>query len=196
VALALLILGIGSSPLFAKPIVKTLTTDEDSESVSPTPTPTVSRTWILGLGGAVDLPVQNWNPVYSIGYGTKLEMSSNIDAHWIVGLGLSYFHFQGVNFSGQVTNDDLRILPMARFFPGEGKFSPYLTGGAGLAVQFASALGGTVTNLNPDVFGGAGLEMRLASQETIFVEAHYNLILAGSALGQDTVLLGGLRSGF
>jgi hypothetical protein len=152
----------------------------------------------LGVAGAVDLPVQNWNPVYSIGYGSKLELGLAFDPSWIAGIGLSYFHYQGVNFSGQVINDDFRAIPMVRYYPISAGIRPYLTAGAGLAVQFSAALDGTEKdiNLNPGGFLGAGLELRLGAQDSLFVEGDYNLILASSTLGQDAALFGGLRCGF
>jgi hypothetical protein len=150
----------------------------------------------LDLGGAVDLPAHNWNPAYGIGYGYGLELGSPLEASWILSLGLSYFHFQGVNYSGQVTNNDLRILPSIRYFLLGEAFRPYVMGGLGLDIQIAAAPGDTAANLNPEGFWGLGLETRLGARENLFLEARHNFILAGGDWGQDIALSGGLRDSF
>jgi hypothetical protein len=179
------------------PTAKPTPVNTPAPPTSPSTAGPAARRWILGFGGSVDFPSQNWNPAYSLGFGNSLELSYYANPHFLVlGLGLDYFHYQGLNFSGEVTDNDLRILPMARFFIFKGEFSSYLTGGAGLAVQFASALGNTATNLNPDGFLGAGFEYRFAPREAAFAEGRYNFIRAGDVWGQDKSLIVGLRSGF
>jgi hypothetical protein len=151
----------------------------------------------VGLGAAVDFPSQNWNPAYTYGQGYSLELSYYVDPRLlVVGLGFDFFNFQGLNFDGQVTDNDFRIHPMIRFLIVKGTLTPYLTCGAGVAVQSAAVADEMATNLNPDGYLGAGLEYRFAPRESAFVEGQYNLIRAGDVWGQDKSLRAGLRSGF
>jgi len=66
----------------------------------------------------------------------------------------------------------------------------------GFDLQFATAQGSTVNNLNPDGYLGLGCEAHLGIQAILYLEARYNLTLADSDLGQDTALSGGLRDSF
>src|ERR1700677_1254114 len=81
--LTFLILGFGSSPLFAEPGA-----DID-------PASTNSGSWILSAGGAVDFPHSNWSPAYRVGIGSRAEIGFPLGADWAAGLGLGYFHYQG-----------------------------------------------------------------------------------------------------
>ena len=167
-----------------------------AEPSGSTPTATTAGNWILSAGGAVDFPHSNWSPAYRIGIGSRAELSAPLDADWTVGLGIGYFHYQGNDSSGPILIDELRILPMTRFYLTNSNVNPYLTGGAGLAVQFTAASGKIAGNLNPDGFLGAGLEIRLAAQEALYFESNYSLMMAAGTLEQDIEALGGLRCGF
>jgi hypothetical protein len=184
VASALFILGVGLSSLRADP------TSTD------TPASTTSGSWILSAGGAVDFPHANWSPAYRVGIGSRAELNVPLGTNWATGLALGYFHYQGNDSSGPILIDELRVLPMLRFYPGSGNVSPYITGGAGLAAQFAAASGVITGNLNPDGFLGLGLEIHLADREALFVESNFSLMAAGATLQQDVDAVAGLRSGF
>ena len=155
-----------------------------------------SGSWILSAGGAVDFPHSNWSPAYRIGIGSRAEISVPLDAVWAAGLDLGYFHYQGNDAGGPILIDEIRVLPMLRAYLSRENFNPYLTGGAGLAVQFSVASGTTQSLLNPDGFLGVGFEVRLADQESIFFETNYSLMLSGNTLAQDVEAVAGLRSGF
>src|SRR6185369_10823417 len=175
-ALTLLVLGVGVSPLFAEP------------TSTPTTAPAIAGNRILSAGGAADFPLTNWNPAYTIGIGSLGELSFPLDPNWTWGFWMGYFHYQGNDFSGPVIIDEVRIIPMVRFYPAVGGVSPYLTGGLGVAAQFVAVSGTITPNLNPDGFVGAGFEARLTAQEAVFFEADYNLIIAGGGtLTQDAV---------
>ena len=180
----LFILGSGFSPVYA----------EDSSTDNSAPT--TSGSWILSVGGAVDFPHANWNLDYRVGIGSRAELNVPLEHDWAAGLGLGYFHYQGNDLLGPILIDELRVLPMIRYYLSEGNVSPYLSGGAGLAVQFSAVSGVITPYLNPDTFLGFGLEIHLAAREAIFVETNYSLMLAGSILAQDIDIVTGLRSGF
>ena len=150
----------------------------------------------MSAGGAVDFPHSNWDPDYRIGIGSRAEISLSLADSWSAGLGLGYFHYQGNNAAGPILIDEIRALPMVRYCLTNGKVNPYLTGGAGLAIQFAAASGVIYGTLNPDGFLGAGLEIRLADREAFFFESNYSLMLAYGTLAQDIESVAGLRSGF
>jgi hypothetical protein len=182
---ALFILTLGLSPVCAEP------------PLPPHPGTTASgSSWILSAGGAVDFPHSNWNPDYRIGIGSGAEVSVPLAPDWTAGLGLGYFHYQGNDSNGPILIDEIRVLPMARFYPMEGNVSPYLTGGAGLAVQFAAAQGKIAGSLNPDGFLGMGMEIHLKAQEAFFLGTNYSLMIAGDVLAQDVEAVAGLRCGF
>ncbi|HXL73829.1 MAG TPA: hypothetical protein VN963_09405, partial [bacterium] len=61
---------------------------------------------------------------------------------------------------------------------------------------FAAASGTITGTLNPDGFLGAGLEIRLANREAIFIESNYSLMLAYGTVAEDVEAVAGLRSGF
>lgn len=178
------ILGFGCTPLFAE------------AAGNPIPASVNAGSWILSAGGAVDFPHANWSPAYRIGIGSRAEVSLSLDENWAAGLGMGYFHYQGNDAGGPILIDEIRVLPMLRYFLVNGKVNPYLTGGAGLAVQFAAASGMITGALNPDGFLGAGLEIRLADRESIFFESNYCLMLAYGTVAQDVEAVAGLRSGF
>ncbi len=175
---------LGFAPLFAESAINT------------TPTSPNSGSWILSAGGAFDFPHSNWSPAYRVGIGSRAEISLPLDTNWSAGLGMGYFHYQGNDSTGPILIDEIRILPMVRYYLTTDKVNPYLTGGAGLAVQFAAVSGTTAGTLNPDAFLGAGLEIRLADREAIFFETNYSVMMAYGTAAQDVEAVAGLRSGF
>jgi len=172
------------TPIFAEPATDTMPASPNSGS------------WILSAGGAVDFPHSNWSPAYRVGIGSRAELSVSLGPNWSAGLGMGYFHYQGNDSTGPILIDEIRILPMVRYYLTTGKVNPYFSGGAGLAVQFAAGSGTITSTLNPDAFFGAGLEIRLADREAIFMETNYSVMMAYSTAAQDTEAVAGLRSGF
>jgi hypothetical protein len=184
VVLAGLMFGACFAPRFA----------EAEETAAPASTNTGN--WVISAGGAVDFPHANWNLDYRIGIGSRAEIGLSLDDDWSLSLGLGYFHYQGNDLSGPILIDEIRVLPTVRVILTNGKFNPYLTGGAGFSVQFAAASGVIAATLNPDGFLGAGLELRLADREAFFFESNYSLMAAYGTVAQDIEAVAGLRCGF
>jgi hypothetical protein len=168
------------------------TTAEAAPKASPTP---MTSTLVLDIAPAVSLPVQNWNPAYTFGYGTSLRLGYRLDPQMTLGLGLDYFNFSGTNYAGAVADNDLRVLPRLIYYFGQGKFRVYGILEAGAAFQFAAASLQAFTNFNFDGAPGLGIEQSLGAQDSLFFEVRYNLILAGGYVGQDIPLCLGYRAG-
>ncbi len=182
--LSLLVLGTWPLRLLAEP------------TGTSTPAPRGSESWILSVGGAVDFPHSNWSPAYRIGIGSRGEFGFPLNADWSAGIGLGFFHYQGNDPSGPVIIDELRVLPLLRYYLSDENFNPYLSGGAGLSAQFAAASGTIAGHLYPDGFLGTGFEVRLADREALFFEVNYSVMLADRVLAQDFEAVIGLRCGF
>jgi hypothetical protein len=151
---------------------------------------------VVEAGLAASVPVQNWNPAYTLGFDNCLRVSCRLDQHWMAGLGFDYYYFSGTNIYGNVSDNDLRILPrLVYYFNPTDKFRYYGILEAGAAFQFATASFEAFTNLNFDGALGLGIEQGLGSQDALYLEARYNNILAGDILGQDIALALGYRTG-
>ncbi len=149
--------------------------------------------WSLDISPGVSVPVQNWNPAYTFGIGSALRLGYGLNDHWKVSLGLDYYYFSGTNFAGNVSDNDLRILPRIAYYFGSGNFRVYEFTEAGTAFQFAAASLGAFTNFNFDFAQGLGVETNLDLRDAVFMEARYNMILASDVLGQDISLGLGYR---
>ena len=149
--------------------------------------------WDFQVGLGLDLPGSNWQSAYNRGPGGGLALGYEFDPAWTLELDLEDFYFSGANWSGAVSDNDLRILPILKIYFLKEGFRPYLLAGAGVDIEILSSSLGNATLLNFDSVVGAGVEFPLSSRIGLFVEGKYNLLVFGSgATTRDLPLLAGL----
>jgi outer membrane protein OmpA-like peptidoglycan-associated protein len=149
--------------------------------------------WDLQVSMGLDLPGSNWQSAYNLGPGGSLALGYEFDPAFYLGLDLEDFYFSGANWSGAVSDNDLRILPILKYHFFKEGFRPYLLAGAGVDIEILSSSLGNDTLLNFDPVVGAGVEIPLSSEIGLFVEGKYNLLVFGSgATAGDVPLLAGL----
>lgn len=154
-----------------------------------------SQGWVLGLGGAIDVPFRNWNPAYTFGYGSHLDLGIRVDPLVTLGLSFDLLQYSGTGPVGDISNTDLRFLAGIRHYFAEEGWRPYGIAQAGLAVQLASSTGGNDTNLNFDGSVGWGMEAGLGKDVALFLEARLDLMPAEGMVGQDLPIGLGVRMG-
>jgi hypothetical protein len=158
-----------------------------------TPAANQDSQWSLSLAGGLDLPVNHWQPAYTLGFGGQAGVRYEMDKTWALELGLEDFYFSGQNVLGSASDNELRFLPMLQYAFTQRGLRPYLLAGAGMDLElFTSSLGGG-SNFNFDAVIGAGVDVPLNPQGFVFVEAKYNLVFAGGTTGTDIPLLAGIR---
>lgn len=152
-----------------------------------------SGKWDFQVGLGLDLPGSNWQSAYHQGPGGGLALGYEFDPALYLGLDLEDFYFSGVNWSGTVSDNELRILPVLKYhFLKEG-FRPYLLAGAGVDFELLTSPLGNASVLNFDSIVGAGVEFDLSPGMGLFVEGKYNLLVFGSGTtAGDVPLLAGL----
>jgi outer membrane protein OmpA-like peptidoglycan-associated protein len=149
--------------------------------------------WDLQVGLGLDLPGSNWQSAYNLGPGGGLALGYEFDPAFYLGLDLEDFYFSGTNWSGAVSDNDLRVLPILKYYFLKEGFRPYLLAGAGVDIEFLSSSLENNTPLNFDTVVGAGVEIPLSSGMGLFVEGKYNLLVFGNgATAGDVPLLAGL----
>lgn len=151
--------------------------------------------WYLRLGGTLDVPAQDWNGAYKLGGGVGTALGYRLDGHFALQLEALNFNYSGTNAGIAVSDMDLRILPTARYTFGDQDIRPYLTAGAGLALQFATAAGVSQSYTNPVLVLGAGESFRLGSDSDLFLQVQYGLILTSDVTGQDVPIQAGVEFG-
>ena len=145
------------------------------------------------VGGGISVPTQNWQPAYTLCYGGKLGLGYQLKNGLAFELNIHSFYCESVNYSGSISNIDLRIFPSLKYFFTNADVQPYMTIGAGPNLEFSSTTAGNSITPMCDAMAGAGVEFKLDSSNALFLEADYNLIFSTDAVGQDLPVLGGLR---
>ncbi|HTC20505.1 MAG TPA: hypothetical protein VK859_06645, partial [bacterium] len=104
-------------------------------------------------------------------------------------------NFSGTNYTGLVTDNELLLLPTVHYYLGESVIRPYLLAGVGAEFESSTSffVYGSVVNLDAAI--GAGIEVPLARQISLFVEEKYNFVFADGIVGQDIPTFGGMRIG-
>lgn len=151
--------------------------------------------WFLALAGGMDLPVENWQPGYTLGPGGKITLGYEFNKNLAVQLDVVGFYFSGNNYSGTITDIELIALPSLRYrFFAQG-FSPYLLAGVGADIETLSAAPGQVILENVDAAGGIGMEIPLSGRANVFAEAKLNFLFFPGVTAQDVPVLAGVRFG-
>jgi len=167
-----------------------------SKGLKPAPSaPTEGSKTYLVLGAGLDLPGDNWQAAYDLGFGGRVGLGFRIGKDLDLELALENFNFSGTNLAGDISLIDLRLLPTLRWRLGGDGIRPYLTAALGVDTQllFSPTLSNVPFYLDGAV--GAGLEFKISPRDHFFLEGRYNLIFADNATGTDIPLLAGFRFG-
>jgi hypothetical protein len=139
------------------------------------------------------------------GEGGAVEGFYFLDDHFRLGASIGY-HEVYYNFANEegfgtgasfnnITFGFMDFLAMGKYCLGDGGFRPYLVGGAGICVYTLSSVLGQFTgqyttqiittpvsysSVYPEISGGAGVELSLFYDMSVFVQGKYNLVLSSS----------------
>ncbi len=149
--------------------------------------------WVMNLGLGVDLPSSNWQPAYNLGLGGGIAVGYSFNPTVTLGLNLEDHSFSGTNWSGNISNNDLRLLPTIKFYLLKTGLRFYLLAGAGLDLEFLNSQIGSASLTNFDSAVGAGLEIPLGSGVGLFAEGKHNeLFFPNGATAGDIPVQAGL----
>jgi hypothetical protein len=143
----------------------------------------------LGFAGGIDAPVQNFNPLYTLGYGGELSGGYSFDKNVAVELDVDGFYYSATG-SNVV---DIRAVPVIKYTAsGMNDIQPFVFAGPGMDLEFGSN-GSSVTNF--DALVGAGVQFDLGNRTNLFIEGKYNFIFATGLTAQDIPVLAGVTAG-
>ena len=149
----------------------------------------------LGGGLGIDLPLQNWSPVYAGGGGLEVQFGYYFDENLVFQLEAASYLWPGDSnkMGGILTNiTDARITPGVKILGGGNGMKPYGLVAAGLDVSTVNFVMYNTTEKSADVLLGAGLQFDLDPKTWLFVEGRYNLTFMNAGTRQDFPFLAGL----
>lgn len=207
----------------------TTSTSEEAESeptTTPSSTPTQAKTHVvkmtptvtttpivkneepftshgfLDLAVGFDQPALNWQSAYKLSPGGEFGIGYDF-GFFDMQIDVDGFYFSGVNYSSNITDFDLKVLPSFRFNFANTGFRPYLLVGAGADFQYLTATTGSLFVSDFDFDFGAGFSIQLSGPSEFFLEGKYNLVytifpngqLSVTPAGEDLPVLAGFRFG-
>ena len=143
----------------------------------------------LGFAGAIDAPVQNFNPLYTLGYGGELLGGYAFDKNVAIQLDVDGFYYSATGSNVL----DVRAVPVLKYTAtGMNDIQPFVFAGPGVDLEFGSD-GSSVINF--DALVGAGIQFDLGNRTNLFIEGKYNFIFATGLTAQDIPVLLGVTAG-
>ena len=139
-----------------------------------------------GVGGGIDIPTQNINPVYQLAGAAEAQAGYAFSPEVAVQVQVDN-HLDDAALSGVATSVyGLRPVAELKLSAPIDRFSPYVLAGAGANIQFVSAAGQTNSNTSFDAVGGLGAQYDLGGA-AIYVEGKYNFAFVNNVPNVTTV---------
>ncbi len=132
----------------------------------------------MGIGGGMASPSQGVNDKFQSGYGLEFYVGY-ADAGKLSFL-ISVAGYEFPLKASTLSQDEVEIVPGVRLTFGN-KIRPYLCAGLGMDFDISNYTGGSSTNTNFMLQGGAGLEFEFSKGTSFFVEGIYSEVFGSSA---------------
>jgi len=142
-----------------------------------------ASTTYLGVTGGVDVPISPAGGTTAFGGSVLGGVAVNENFAVQLNVDILYASVTGASVI------DIRPLAEAKYSFGTSQVKPYVIGGLGLDMQFATA--GSSSNF--DGAAGAGVDIDLQGKATLFFEARYNMIFATGITVSDLPISAGLK---
>jgi len=140
----------------------------------------------VGVGGGIDVPTQNINPVYQLAGAAEAQVGYAFSPEVAVQVQVDN-QLDDATLSGAATSVyGLRPVAEMKLSAPIDRFSPYLLAGAGANIQFASGAGQTSSATSFDAVGGLGAQYDLGGA-AIYVEGKYNFAFVNNVPNVTTV---------
>lgn len=151
------------------------------------------RNWVIGLGIDMDFPAVGWNPVYNFGTGSNMEVAYAFNKGWVMGVGMTFMNYSGSFYQAPLTDQDMNLHWLTRIGFSSGGIDPYLAIQAGEVWQKSTVSGDSVTQANPAMGMGAGIEFGLDSTFDLYGEGLFTFIFNSQGVALDIPFSTGVR---
>jgi len=166
--------------------------EKGAEAEAADPTDSSDSYWYLGVGPLLSLPVQDINTFYGSGIGGTAYVGYQVNKDVALELDLDNVSYSASN---GLSDYELRAMPTVKYFLGGKDLQPYLLGGLGLDLQFASASGISASGTSIEENLGVGCKLKLAHRTYVFLEVKYDFIFSSGVTGEDLPIIAGLEFG-